>query len=582
MRTPVAAGGDGAAQVAALATALGSPLAARVAANRGITSADALDIRLSRLADPRSLPGCMDAARLLADHARRGGRVAVVGDYDADGATATALVCDALARLGLGDACYVLPERRQDGYGLKPALVQRAVAQGASLLLTVDNGITSLDGVAAARAAGLDVIVTDHHLPGPRLPDANVIVDPVLAARAPALALAGVGVAFYVMLALRGVLRERGAFAAGAEPSLAPLLDLVALGTVADVVPFDHNNRVLVAAGLARMRSGRMRPGLVALAEVAGVRAADIDEQVLAFTLAPRLNAVGRLARIDAGVRLLLAPGVEAALPLARELDAVNAERRSLDRQTTAEALALAAAQRQHRAVVVARSTWHAGVVGIVAGRLREVLGRPAFAFAPAAGGFLQGSGRSLPGVHLRDVLAAIEARHPGLLHQFGGHAMAAGVTLAAPRLGRFAAALETTLSRLLPDGASGHVVDVDGSVDVDALRVGTAQALSALAPFGPGFPVPEFCDCFEVVDEQRYRGGLSRLVVQRGGRMFDAIARQQAPIGRGARRFVYRLALSAGRGRPTLQLDIRHVVADATPRDAVAQAAASADALPP
>lgn len=546
--------------IAALTAALGTPLLAGIAASRGASTADDVDIAPRRLRSPADVPGCVAAAELLADHVQRDAHIVVAGDYDADGATATALVVEALNLFGAHHVHYLIPDRRRDGYGLKVPLVARATEQGAALLLTVDNGISSVDGVAAARAAGIDVIVTDHHLPPAQLPAANAIVNPALD-DAPLLALAGVGVAFYLMLQLRSVLRARGAFSVGGEPTLSGLLDLVALGTVADVVPFDHNNRVLVSAGIARMQRGQMRPGLAALVASTRLRVHDIDERALAFTLAPRLNAVGRLEQMDLGVALLLATDVEAARPIAERLVAVNADRRALDVGMTAQALALAAAQPQRRALVLAAPGWNSGVVGIVAARVREQLARPVFAFADSGNDLLQGSGRSLPGVHLRDVLAAVDARFPGLMRQFGGHAMAAGVTLAAPRLGRFAQALETVLAQLFPDGMPGVVVETDGGLDAGLLTLETAIALAGLGPFGPRFPVPEFCDSFDVIHERRYGGAFSRLVVRRDGRLFDAIARLPAVLGPGSHRLVYRLSINRQRAAATLELEIVHHV---------------------
>ncbi|MCU0813480.1 MAG: DHHA1 domain-containing protein, partial [Burkholderiaceae bacterium] len=433
------------------------PLLARLFAARGIRSVDELDDALEHLLPPSTLLGADAAAALLADAIAARRRICVVADYDCDGATACAVALRGLRLLGADPATlhYVVPDRARHGYGLTPAIVDLArerVPGGPQLLVTVDNGIASLTGVAHARALGIDVLVTDHHLPAREgdtvvLPDANVVVDPSqpgcpFASKA----IAGVGVMFYVLLALRAELRRRGAFAANAQPRLDALLDLVALGTVADVVRLDANNRRLVAQGLKRIRAGRMQPGVAALFAVAGRDPARAGTFDFGFALGPRLNAAGRLADMTLGIECLLTDDGARAAELAAALDAINRERREVEAgmlQRSDELLErLLPATDDVPALALFDPGFHEGVVGILAGRLKDRLHRPAFVFARGADGVLKGSGRSIAGFHLRDALDAVAKREPVLLRRFGGHAMAAGCTIAEADFGRFAAAL--------------------------------------------------------------------------------------------------------------------------------------------
>ena len=415
------------------------PLLARLLAARGVTQADELDDTPARLLPPAQLRGAAEAGRLLADAVEQGLRLCIVADYDCDGATACAVALRGLAMLGarresLG---YVVPDRAVHGYGLTPAIVDLARAQRPDILVTVDNGIASHAGVAHAKALGLRVLVTDHHLPaaGQPLPEADVIVNPNQPeCRFESKALAGVGVMFYVLLAARAELRARGHFDAQSQPRLDALLDLVALGTVADVVKLDANNRRLVAQGLKRVRSGRMQPGLAALFAVARREPARASGFDFGFALGPRINAAGRLADMTLGIECLTTDDATRAAELAAQLDAINRERREVE--AGMRELAEAAVERLHvdaapAAVALYDESFHEGVVGIVAGRLKDRLHRPTFAFARGADGGLKGSGRSIPGFHLRDALDLVAKRHPGLLLRFGGHAMAAGCTLA-------------------------------------------------------------------------------------------------------------------------------------------------------
>jgi single-stranded-DNA-specific exonuclease len=477
------------------------PVLRRVLAARGV-GAEALDLDLRQLLAPEGLKGVDVAASLLAGAIIAGEAIVIAGDYDADGATGTAVSVLGLRALGAARVDYVVPDRFSMGYGLSPALAELAAATGARWLLTVDSGISSLAGVAHARALGLRVIVTDHHLPGPELPDADAIVDPNQPGCGFASKhLAGVGVMFYLLLAVRARLRELGHYANIDEPNLSALLDLVAVGTVADVVRLDRNNRILVEHGLRRMRAGRLRPGLQALLQVAGREPARLSAQDLGFVLGPRINAAGRLEDIRAGIECLLAPDLETALPLAQRLDQLNRSRREIEAQMRDDAIELAAAD-DAVGLCLYREDWHEGVIGVVAGRIKERLHRPVIAFAAAQqDGLLKGSGRSIPGLHLRDALAAIDARSPGLIERFGGHAMAAGLTLRADALEQFRLRFDATCRALLDPVALQHCVETDGALAPAELCIQTARLFEEAGPWGQGFPEPVFDDVFDVVE---------------------------------------------------------------------------------
>jgi single-stranded-DNA-specific exonuclease len=478
-----------------------SPVLRRVLAARGV-GAEALDLDLRRLLPPEGLKGIDAAASLLAAALAADEPICVAGDYDADGATGTAVAVLGLRALGASRVHYVVPDRFRMGYGLSPALAEAAAATGAHWLLTVDSGISSVAGVAHARALGLRVIVTDHHLPGPALPQADAIVDP----NQPGCTfgskhLAGVGVMFYLLLAVRARLRAQSAYTGGEAPQLSSLLDLVAVGTVADVVRLDHNNRILVEHGLRRMRAGRMRPGLLALLQVAGRDAARLTAQDLGFVLGPRINAAGRLDDIRTGIECLLAPDVPAALPHAQRLDQLNRSRRQIEAQMREDAVELAAVD-DAVGLCLYREDWHEGVVGVVAGRLKEQLHRPVIAFAAAQDeGLLKGSGRSIPGLHLRDALAAIDARSPGLIERFGGHAMAAGLSLRLDALERFRACFDAECRARLDAAALERCIESDGPLGSQELCIDTARLLEQAGPWGQGFPEPVFDDVFDIVD---------------------------------------------------------------------------------
>ncbi|MGH8446475.1 MAG: single-stranded-DNA-specific exonuclease RecJ, partial [Solimonas sp.] len=460
-----------------------------------------LELELARLLPPAGLLGIDAAAARVAAAVSGGEAIVVAGDYDADGATGVATAVAGLRALGAARVSYVVPDRFRMGYGLSPALAELAAASGASVLITVDSGIASNAGVAQAKALGLTVIITDHHLAGSELPAADAIVNPNQPGCGFASKhLAGVGVMFYLLLAVRAQLRGAGWFAGRAEPNLAELLDLVAIGTVADVVRLDHNNRILVQQGLARIRAGRARPGIAALLQVAGRQRERLTSLDLGFVLGPRINAAGRLDDIRTGIECLLAPDTATALGLAQQLDRFNRERREIEAQMRDEAL-LMVEDSEATGVCVFEPDWHEGVVGLVASKLKDRLHRPTFAFARAQdGGLLKGSGRSIPGLHLRDALVLLDARHPGLLQRYGGHAMAAGLSLAESDYGRFAQAFDAVCAELLDDDALARVVHTDGELAAGELALETAHALEQAGPWGQGFAEPLFEGVFRVL----------------------------------------------------------------------------------
>ena len=509
------------------------PVLRRVYAARGVGRADELDVSLERMLPVGSLGGVDAAVELLCGCRRAGQRVLVVGDFDADGATSTALVIRQLRRLGFDDPRFLVPDRFRFGYGLTPEIVRVAAASDPHLIVTVDNGVSSLEGVAEARRLGIEVLVTDHHLPGPALPDAAAIVNPNLPGeRFASKALAGVGVAFYLMAALTHRLRERGELPAGAGTNPADLLDLVALGTVADVVPLDFNNRVLVSQGLRRIRAGRCTPGLQALLEVAGRRLEGVIAQDLGFQVGPRLNAAGRLEDMTLGVECLLEGDLTAARGIAARLAAINVERRDIEARMQGEALEqveslLASLEGELPAGVCLQDEgWHQGVIGLVASRVKERLQRPVIAFAPAGDGWLKGSARSVPGLHVRDVLDSVAAHHPGLLEKFGGHAMAAGMTLRADCFEAFREAFASEVARVAGDDVLSGDLYTDGPLEAGEFNADTAVALREGGPWGSGFAEPCFDGRFGVLGT-RVVGGrhLKMRLRSASGEEVDAIA---------------------------------------------------------
>lgn len=486
------------------------PLLARLLAARGVNNPAEMEPELSALLPPSLLKGTEQAARILADAIVRGDALCIVADYDCDGATACAVGLRGLRMMG-ARASYVVPNRFTTGYGLSPAvadLVAQRPEGRPDWIVTVDNGIASVDGVARARQLGMRVLVTDHHLPGPQLPEAEAIVNPNQpGCPFPSKNLAGVGVMFYVLLALRAELRARGAFTTAAQPRLDSLLDLVALGTVADVVRLDANNRLLVAQGLKRMRAGRMQPGLRALLSVAGRDANYVSAFDMGFAVGPRINAAGRLADMTLGIECLLTDDAEQALHLAQTLDAINRERRGIEstmREQAQEALVRLQQQgdaTDRAAISLFSADWHEGVVGIVAGRLKEIHHRPTFVFAPGTDGYLRGSGRSIAGFHLRDALDLISKREPGLLLRFGGHAAASGCTIPIDGFTRFAAAFEGVAQEWLSPELLACKLEVDGELPPEWFVPEIAQLLQSQV-WGQGFTAPIFASRIEVLQQ--------------------------------------------------------------------------------
>lgn len=481
----------------------------KIYANRGVQRLDEISLPLNQLLPPTALRGAQEAAEMLADAIEFQASVVIVGDFDADGATSCALAISLLKQMGLEEVYYLVPNRFEYGYGLTPEIVGIAAQYQPDVLVTVDNGIASIDGVSAARQLGMSVIITDHHLPGEELPEADIIVNPNQPGCSfPSKALAGVGVMFYVLTALRAELRNRGWFEAMniEMPNLADSLDLVALGTVADVVPLDKNNRTLVAAGIARMRAGRARPGIEALFEVAGRDIRSVTSTDLGFVAGPRINAAGRLDDMSVGIECLLAESTAAARSFATQLNDYNKERRSIEGSMQTEALALVesgefAVSDSDFAVTLYREDWHQGVVGILASRIKERFHRPTIIFAQVDDTELKGSGRSIPGVHMRDVLDRVATQNPGLVTKFGGHAMAAGLSLSRAKLTEFRAAFNQAVADELKGVTPNQEYLTDGSLNPAELSLNLAEALAAGGPWGQGFESPSFDGTFAIRD---------------------------------------------------------------------------------
>jgi single-stranded-DNA-specific exonuclease len=536
------------------------PLLARLYAARGISAADQLDTRLAALLPPDRLLGASAAAVLLADAIAAGRRMVIVADYDCDGATACAVGLRALRRFG-ADIDFFVPNRFTYGYGLTPEIVRLVAERGSQVLITVDNGIASLTGVDEAKRLGIQTVITDHHLPGASLPQADVIVNPNQpGCDFPSKAMAGVGVMFYVMLALRAELRRRGAFAAAPEPSLGGLLDLVALGTVADVVPLDQNNRILVAQGLARIREGRAQPGLRALLRVAGRRSDTATTFDLGFAVAPRLNAAGRLADMSLGIECLTGDDEARSLNIAQELDAINRERREIEAgmQESAAAVLEGIDPGERASLTLYDAAWHQGIIGIVAGRVKERLHRPTFVFARGQGDELKGSGRAIPGLHLRDALDLVAKHHPDLLLRFGGHAAAAGVTIGAADIGRFEAAFEQVCQQLLAPADRTRTLETDGPLETGYLSLESAHLLRREI-WGQGFPAPIFSDVFEVAAQRVLKDKHLKLALRKGNNRFEAIQFNFAGGAPARIRAAFRLDANQFNGVENLQLLLEH-----------------------
>ncbi|QIZ77441.1 single-stranded-DNA-specific exonuclease RecJ [Ferrimonas lipolytica] len=552
-----------------------APLLRQIYARRGITQASQLQLELSDLHSPKSMAGLPQGAALLADAVVTQKRIIIVGDFDADGATSSAVVMLALQAMGANFVEFLVPNRFDYGYGLSPPLVELAQRAGAEVLITVDNGISAHAGVDAAKEAGMTVVVTDHHLPGETLPNADAIINPNRdECGFESRALAGVGVAFYLMSALRAQLRQRNWFAERglAMPNLAELLDIVALGTVADVVPLDHNNRVLVHQGLRRIRAGRCRPGIQALFEVANRDIHRIVAADLGFAIGPRLNAAGRLDDMSLGIACLLADDLGEARQIAAQLDGLNNERREIEQGMQQEALA--ALQRLDLSsdslpwgLALYQGDWHQGVIGILASRIKDQFHRPVIAFAEAGGGEIKGSARSIPGLHMRDLLERIDTQHPGLILKFGGHAMAAGLSMKEQDYDRFAALYDEAVRAELDESALTGELLSDGELYAEQLSLETAQTLRGAGPWGQNFPEPLFDGKFRLVEQRLLGDKHLKMTVETecGSKQLDAIAfnidRKQWPdASLQWIELVYKLDVNHWRGRDSVQLMVEHI----------------------
>ncbi len=555
------------------------PLLRRVYRQRKLHSAEELQLDFSQLLPPESLAGMERAVALLVDSLRLQQRILIVADFDADGATSCALAMSALRQLGAAHVDYIVPNRFEYGYGLTPEIVELARERKPDLIITVDNGISSIEGVVRAKEYGVRVLVTDHHLAPQVLPAADAIVNPnqpgcSFASKC----IAGVGVIFYTMLALRSALREIGWFEQQqlAEPNMAELLDLVALGTVADVVALDHNNRILVNAGLQRIRAGRTRPGILALLQVANRQPANIVASDLGFSIGPRLNAAGRLDDMSTGIECLLAEHAAGAEALAKQLDGMNQDRKQIEADMREQAFELleqlqVGNEDLPAALCLFDERWHQGVVGILASRIKERMHRPVIAFAEVQEGGstqLKGSGRSIKGFHIRDALDAVAVRHPGLISRFGGHAMAAGLSLDKDRFAEFAQAFAEEAERLLSEELLSARVYTDGTVETEYLDLQTASALREAGPWGQEFPEPQFDGRFHLLQQRRVGSNHLKMVLaplDSPQRAVDAIAFNVAEEDWPAAdckevEIVYRLEANEFRGQVSLQLLISHL----------------------
>ncbi len=540
------------------------PVLARLLAARGVTDVRELAAELNTLAEPSGMMHVEAAARFLADAIAANRKMTIVADYDCDGATACAVGIRGLRALG-GIVDYIVPNRFEYGYGLTPEIVELAVRQKApDIIITVDNGIASIDGVAEANRRGIEVVITDHHLPADTLPDARVIVNPNQhGCGFPSKNLAGVGVMFYVLLALRAEMRQRGVFDAQTQPRLDALLDLVALGTVADVVKLDANNRILVAQGLKRIRASRMQTGIAALFRAAGREARRASPFDLGFAIGPRLNAAGRMADMALGIECRLTDDEGRAWSIAQQLNEINIERREIEAGMQESALArLENFDPEDKTTIsLLADDWHQGVVGLVSSRLKDRFFRPTIAFAPAGDGWIRGSGRSIPGFHLRDALDLVSKRAPSLIDKFGGHAMAAGLTIRADAFDAFAAAFETIGREWLSPAQLEQILETDGPLEDPYFSIQFIEQLDSLV-WGQGFPAPVFCDEFRVKSQRILKDKHLKLLLEKNGRTYDAIWFGHAQSLPEKARVAFRLDANEFNGRTQVQLIVEHAEA--------------------
>ncbi|EHA1125730.1 single-stranded-DNA-specific exonuclease RecJ [Vibrio navarrensis] len=554
----------------------------RIYINRGVTDIAQLDNAAKGLHSYQKLHGIDLAVTLLFQAIREQKRIIVVGDFDADGATSSALSVLALRMLGSRNVDYLVPNRFEDGYGLSPEVVDQALELGAEMIMTVDNGVSSIEGVRYAKQNGLQVLVTDHHLPGAQLPDVDAMVNPNLQSCAfPSKALAGVGVAFYLMMALCVHMRKAGWFAQQgmAEPKLMELVDLVALGTVADVVPLDENNRILVHQGLQRIRAGKARPGIQALIEVAKRDARRLVAADFGFALGPRINAAGRLDDMSFGVELLLSNNIHAARRMANELDALNQTRKEIEEGMKQEALAFCERLEFGEntelpyGLALFQRDWHQGVIGILASRIKEKYHRPVIAFADGGDGLIKGSCRSVPGLHMRDALDLIDTQNPGLILKFGGHAMAAGLTIKEADFTRFSHLFDQVVKQELDEAALKGIILSDGELQPEQFSMHTAEMLRSAGPWGQGFPEPIFDGEFKLLHqklvgekhlklmlEPLFKGHPTNIMVD--GIAFNVDLRRWPDASVKTVRLAYKLDINEFRGNQSLQLMVDHLEA--------------------
>jgi len=536
-------------------------LLARLLAAREVTAEDWSLQDMPHLLKPEALTGAVNMAQLLAEAIAQQKRILIIGDYDADGATATSVAMRGLRMMG-AQVDFLVPNRFEYGYGLTPEIVALAATQQPDVILTVDNGIASIDGVAAAKALGMQVLITDHHLPAEQTPAADCIVNPNQRGCAfPSKHLAGVGVMFYVLIALRAELKQRGLLAED-KVHLGSLLDLVALGTVADLVRLDANNRILVRQGLKRIRQGQACPGILAILKLAGRDATQVNAQDLGFYVGPRLNAAGRLDDMTIGIRCLLAETPQEAMQYAQQLHVLNAERKQIEAEMQWDAMAdLAQDFRDDQYTIsVFQPDWHQGVIGILASRIKERFHRPVIAFADAGDGLIKGSGRSIAGLHLRDALDLVTKQQPDLIVKFGGHAMAAGLSIRAHDFTRFQQTFEQVVQSLIDAQVLQEVLETDGALTVQEMTMQTAESLSNLV-WGQGFPQPVFYDRFEVLQQKVLGEKHLKLRLQKQNQQFDAIYFQHAELLPEQIDIAYALQVNEFNGNRSLQLQVVHAV---------------------
>ena len=538
-----------------------SSLMARLLAARGISAANQLSINLSNLLPPNTLTNNVAMAKLLADAIQANKKLLIIGDYDADGATATAVAVKGLKAFG-ATVDFLVPNRFEYGYGLTPEIVALAAKQNPDVIITVDNGIASVEGVAAANALGIQVLITDHHLPGQVTPEAACIINPNQhGCSFPSKNLAGVGVMFYCLLGLRAEMRERGLFAEKPEPNLTELLDLVALGTVADLVKLDDNNRILVEQGLRRIRAGACSQGILALLRVAGRQPPSTNAQDLGFYVGPRLNAAGRLDDMTLGIQCLLAESELEATTIAQRLQDLNVQRRSIEaNMQDGASLSLEEINIDNQfAISIYQEDWHQGVIGILASRIKERYHRPVIAFANAGDGLLKGSGRSIASLHLRDALDLLSKHQPDLILKFGGHAMAAGLTIKQVDFELFNQSFEAVVKSLITEADLESVLEVDGSLNKSEMTFATAQALENQV-WGQGFAPPLFYDEFEVLNQRLLGEKHLKLSLKKDASVIDAIYFNHAEFLPSAIQAAYQLQTNSYNGTQKVQLNLRYV----------------------